>query len=151
MKKILPLLILLMTLISCTEDNVDYVLKNEQEIQAYLSENNIDAVPTGTGLYYYEVTEGEGPQATSSSTVSIRYTGYFLDGNIFDQNVEEPITLDLDYTIEGFSEGIGLMKEGGSATLFIPSHLGYGSLPFNGIPGGSVLIFDVNLDEIISE
>jgi len=36
-------------------------------------------------------------------------------------------------------------KEGGNGILLVPSALAYGSCDYRSIPGGSVLIFEVNL------
>lgn len=47
--------------------------------------------------------------------------------------------------IKGWTEGITYFKEGGEGILLIPSKLGYGSKDRSGIPGGSVLIFDIKL------
>ncbi len=55
--------------------------------------------------------------------------------------------------LKGWTEGLTYFKEGGSGMLLIPAHLGYGSKNFNGIPGGSVLIFEITIfsDEMIAE
>ena len=55
------------------------------------------------------------------------------------------ISFNLSGVIAGWTEGITYFKEGGSGVLLIPSHLAYGPKDFRGIPGGSVLIFDVEL------
>tara|TARA_R110001583_G_scaffold25760_6_gene93094 strand:- start:7344 stop:7514 length:171 start_codon:yes stop_codon:yes gene_type:complete len=47
--------------------------------------------------------------------------------------------------ISGWTEGITYFKEGGKGTLWVPAHLGYGNYDTRGIPGGSVLIFDIHL------
>jgi FKBP-type peptidyl-prolyl cis-trans isomerase len=60
----------------------------------------------------------------------------------FDESSASEITFPLQNVIKGWTEGIPLFKEGGSGTLLIPSHLGYGSNDSNGITGGSVLVFD---------
>lgn len=58
----------------------------------------------------------------------------------------EGVSFGLSQVIAGWTEGIAYFKEGGSGMLLIPSHLGYGSLNnSNGIPGGAVLIFDIEL------
>ena len=53
---------------------------------------------------------------------------------------------DLDRVIPGWTEGIQYFKEGGRGLLLVPSHLAYKSCDYNGIPGGSVLIFEVKLE-----
>jgi len=140
----------LILFISCdidkkTEENIDYVAKNEAEIQAYVEENNLTAERSNSGLYYVIEEEGTGTQATASSNVTVAYKGYFLNGSVFDQSDAEGITIGLNQVIAGWTEGIAYFKEGGSGILLVPAHLGYGSRDYNGIPGGSVLIFEVTL------
>lgn len=149
MKNILFALALLL-FISCdnekkTEEDIDYVAKNEADIQAYVEENNLTAVRSNSGLYYVIEEEGTGTQAVANSNVTVAYKGYFLNGAVFDQSDAEGITIGLNQVIAGWTEGIAYFKEGGSGILLVPAHLGYGSRDYNGIPGGSVLVFEVTL------
>ena len=140
----------LVLFISCdtekkTEEDIDYVAKNEADIQAYVEENKLTAVRSNSGLYYVIEEEGTGTQAEANSNVTVAYKGYFLNGSVFDQSDAEGITFGLNQVIAGWTEGITYFKEGGSGILLVPAHLGYGSRDYNGIPGGSVLIFEVSL------
>ena len=134
-------------LVSCSSDieEVDYVSKNEEEIAAYVADNNLDATRSETGLYYVIEEEGEGAQPTETSNVTVAYKGYYTDGSIFDQSDAEGVSFNLQQVILGWTEGITYFKEGGSGKLLIPAHLGYGNYDYRDIPGGSVLIFDINL------
>jgi hypothetical protein len=100
----------------------------------------------------YGVTkEGTGKQPAATSIVKVHYTGKLVDGTVFDSSVErgEPIEFPLNQVIPGWTEGLQLMKEGGKATLYIPSKLGYGEQGVPGtIPPHSTLIFDVELIEV---
>lgn len=127
------------------ETPVDYTAKNEAEIKAYLAENQLSATRTDSGLYYVITEEGTGKSATASSNVTVAYKGYFTDNKVFDQSALEGVSFELGGAIKGWKEGLPLFKEGGSGILLIPSHLGYGSKTYYGIPGGTVLIFDVRL------
>lgn len=126
---------------SCMKD------KNEKEIINYLAEHKLEAQKTESGLYYSieEGYEGTGVQPTASSTVTVAYKGYFINGSGFDQSKDDGISFSLNKVIKGWTEGIPYFKEGGKGKLLIPSHLAYGPYYYNGIPGGSVLIFDVEL------
>jgi FKBP-type peptidyl-prolyl cis-trans isomerase FkpA len=140
----------LVLFISCdnekkTEEDIDYTAKNEADIQAYVEENNLTAVRSNSGLYYVIEEEGTGTQAVVNSNVTVAYKGYFLNGAVFDQSDAEGITIGLNQVIAGWTEGIAYFKEGGSGILLVPAHLGYGSRDYNGIPGGSVLVFEVTL------
>jgi len=127
------------------EEPVDFSEKNEAEIKAYIADNKLDAHRTDSGLYYVVSTEGTGKQPTNTSNVTVVYKGYFTDGTVFDQSSESGVSFGLQQVIKGWAEGITYLKEGGSGILLIPSHLGYGSYNYYGIPGGSVLIFEVDL------
>lgn len=145
MKKILFALTLLLTL-SCSKDKeVDYVAQNEKEIVAYIAKNNLIAQRSDSGLYYVINNAGTGKQPTAISNVTVAYKGYFTSGSVFDESKAEGVSFGLQQVIKGWKEGIPYFKEGGSGILLVPAHLGYGSNDSNGIPGGSVLIFEVKL------
>tara|TARA_R110002051_G_scaffold133649_1_gene206938 strand:+ start:136 stop:594 length:459 start_codon:yes stop_codon:yes gene_type:complete len=136
-------------LISCELDkkseDIDYMAKNEQDITAYITENNLEAQRSDSGLYYVIEDEGTGAQPTATSNVTVAYKGYYLNGKVFDQSDAEGISFGLNQVIKGWTEGIPYFKEGGNGILLVPAHLGYGNNDNRGIPGGSVLIFDVSL------
>lgn len=124
---------------------VNFVELNETQIQTYLAEKELTAQPTGTGLYYSIDTPGTGtkkPLVTDNVTVS--YKGTLINGEVFDRG-STSATFNLKNVIKGFSEGLTYFNEGDSGTLYVPAHLGYGNLQLQGIPIGSVLIFDVKL------
>lgn len=132
--------------ISCAkEKEVDYTAKNEKEIVAYIAKNKLNAQRSPSGLYYVINELGTGAQPNANSTVTVAYKGYFTDGSPFDESKPEGISFGLQQVIKGWTEGIAYFKEGGSGVLLVPSNLGYGSAGRSGIPGGSVLIFDVKL------
>lgn len=123
----------------------DYTAENEKEIVDYIAKNNLTAQRTNSGLYYVINEPGDGAQPTATSNVTVAYKGYYTSGKIFDQSKTEGIAFGLNQVIKGWTEGIPYFKTGGSGILLIPSHLGYGSFNYSGIPGGSVLVFDVKL------
>lgn len=126
-------------------ETVDVAAKNDQEIQDYLTKNNLKAEKTASGLYYIINEEGKGAQPTAESEVTVAYKGYFTDGKVFDQSGPEGITFPLQQVIKGWTEGITYFKEGGSGVLLIPASIGYGDMAQGPIPGGSVLLFDIKL------
>ena len=135
--------------ISCSkEKEVDYVAQNEEEIAAYVAKNNLSAQRSDSGLYYVINEAGTGTQPTATSNVTVAYKGYFTNGTVFDQSNADGISFGLQQVIRGWTEGIPFFKEGGSGILLVPAHLGYGSNDNRGIPGGSVLIFEVKLIKV---
>ena len=119
--------------------------QTEADIIQYIEDNNLNATRSDSGLYYVIEEQGDGDQPSSNSNVTVSYKGYFLDGSVFDQSNESGITFNLQQVIKGWTEGIAYFNEGGEGILLIPSNLGYGSQSRSGIPGGSVLLFDIKL------
>ena len=144
------LALLFVFFISCGNDDqpVDYVKVNEEQIQKYLDENDLEAEKSSSGLYYIIENEGAGMQPTTTDEVRVAYKGYFLDGSVFDESSSQGVSFNLQQVIRGWTEGITYFKEGGSGILLVPSHLGYGPQNYRGIPGGSVLIFEIDLIEV---
>ncbi len=124
---------------------VEFSATNDAQIAKYISDNQLNATKTESGLYYVIDEAGTGKQPTSTSNVTVAYKGYFTNKTVFDPGSTTGISLNLQQVIKGWTEGIPYFKEGGSGKLLIPATLGYGSYNYNSIPGGSVLIFDVKL------
>jgi FKBP-type peptidyl-prolyl cis-trans isomerase FkpA len=83
--------------------------------------------------------------------VLVHYHGMLPDGTVFDSSVErgEPIEFPLRNVIQGWQEGVAMMKVGGKATLLVPAEIGYGdrgSPPV--IAPGATLVFDVELIDV---
>jgi len=149
MKKIFsvsPFVLLVFLIYNCKK--IDYEVVDNDIIQQFILDNNLNAESTESGLYYVIEVPGTGENPTVSSNVTVAYTGSLTDGSIFDQSNSNGITFPLSGVIQGWQEGIPLFKEGGSGILLIPSALGYGSQSVGSIPANSVLIFDVNLIDV---
>ncbi|OEJ98937.1 peptidylprolyl isomerase [Flavivirga aquatica] len=144
------LIVLALTLfISCSKDDepIDFITQNDQEIMDYITTNNLNALKSASGLYYVIDNPGSGKHPTTTDNVKVTYKGYYTNGSVFDENTNG-IEFNLQQVIKGWTEGITYFKEGGSGILLIPAHLGYGNSGRGNIPGGSVLIFDINLISI---
>ena len=123
--------------------------KAASELNAYLEKNGVVAQPTSTGLYYVKTQDGTGEKPLKGSTVKAHYTGYLLDGTVFDTSIErgEPIefVLGVGQVIPGWDEGIAMMSKGEKAVLYIPYYLAYGDRDLGVIPPFSNLVFEVEL------
>ncbi|REG92263.1 FKBP-type peptidyl-prolyl cis-trans isomerase [Flavobacterium aquicola] len=124
---------------------VEHSAINDAAIVKYIADNNLNATKTASGLYYVIDEEGTGKQPASTANVTVAYKGYYTNKTLFDQGSTTGVSFNLQGVIKGWTEGIPYFKEGGSGKLLVPSALGYGSYDYRGIPGGSVLIFDVKL------
>jgi FKBP-type peptidyl-prolyl cis-trans isomerase len=87
--------------------------------------------PDVDGIFYQELRAGAGPNVTPGMFISIRYTGKYLDGTIFDSNNLFPdqdlltFRYGVDQMIEGFSICVGKMRVGSKAVFILPPRLGY--------------------------
>lgn len=150
MKKFFIMLTLVAIAIGCKkEDPVAQAEIDETIITTYIADNALDAKATGTGLYYVVDVQGTGDTPAPTEQVRVAYKGYFTDGQVFDESPSEGIAFFLSSVIKGWTEGIPKFSEGGKGKLLIPSALGYGSQDRPGIPRNSVLIFDVELIEVL--
>ena len=109
---------------------------------------------TASGLQYRRVgpANPEGRQPASTDTVKVHYRGTFVDGREFDSSYarNEPAEFPLNRVIKGWTEGVGLMREGETFEFVIPASLGYGDRWVGGdeLPPNSTLLFTVELLEV---
>jgi peptidylprolyl isomerase len=109
---------------------------------------------TASGLDYTEVQAGTGDSPKRGDLVEVHYTGTFPDGRKFDSSVDRgqpfQFRLGVGQVIQGWDEGVSMMKVGGKATLIIPPDLAYGDRGAgNVIPPGATLHFEVELLGIV--
>src|SRR5664279_213778 len=112
-----------------------------------------DTITTKSGLKYLILSKGNGVHAELNKNVEVHYTGYLINGKVFDSSVErgDPIEfiLGTGQVIAGWDEGIAIMNVGDKLRLIIPSNLAYGEKGAGTvIPPNSTLIFDVELISI---
>lgn len=123
--------------------------KNIEAGTQFLEENKKRSTvkTTASGLQYEVVTEGKGPKPQASDTVVVNYKGALVDGTEFDNSYKrnEPLTIPVNRVIPGWTEALQLMPVGSKYKLYIPYQLAYGMNDNGPIPGGSVLVFDVDL------
>jgi len=140
--------------------------KDIKLLEDYISENNLNATKTESGLFYVIEEEGDGPEVEQGNTVAVNYTGYVLDGTVFDTSIEEvarenntfmegrpyePIEFQVGAgrVIPGWDEGLQYLKKGSKAKLLIPSTLAYGDRQASEvIKANSVLVFDVEVTDV---
>jgi FKBP-type peptidyl-prolyl cis-trans isomerase FkpA len=139
-------------------------------IEEYIAKNKLVASRTESGLFYVIEKEGQGEIIQPGQTASVNYSGYLLDGTVFDTSVKElakeknvyneqrdqmggyaplEVQVGVGSVIPGWDEGLGLLKKGSKAKLLIPSPLGYGSRQSGEIiKPNSVLVFDVEVTDV---
>lgn len=121
-----------------------------EEGEKFLAENakKQGVKQTASGLQYEVIQEGNGARPADTSSVKVHYEGFLLNGKKFDSSKDrgQPATFRLNQVIRGWTEGVQLMTPGSKYRFYIPYQLGYGEQGAGeNIPGGSMLIFDVEL------
>lgn len=120
-----------------------------EEGKKFLAENKkkIGVITTPSGLQYEIIKKGTGPLPSDTATVLCHYKGQLLNGEEIDNSYSrgEPATFQVNGVIEGWTEALQLMPVGSTYKLYIPHHLAYGTTDRHPIPGGSVLIFEIEL------
>ncbi|MBF8746566.1 FKBP-type peptidyl-prolyl cis-trans isomerase [Pseudomonas putida] len=104
-----------------------------------------------SGLQYEVITAGEGAQPTRESNVRTHYHGTLIDGTVFDSSYErgQPAEFPVGGVIAGWTEALQLMNAGSKWRLYVPSELAYGAQGVGSIPPHSVLVFDVELLDVL--
>jgi len=128
-------------------------LKAANEFLEKNKAENADVKVTPTGLQYKVIREGEGVSPGKTDKVKVHYAGQLIDGSEFDSSIKrgEPSSFGLNQVIKGWTEGLQLMKVGSKFEFYIHPKLGYGSRSKPNIPANSLLIFEVELLEILGE
>ncbi|HXB73635.1 MAG TPA: FKBP-type peptidyl-prolyl cis-trans isomerase [Candidatus Acidoferrales bacterium] len=103
-----------------------------------------------SGLIYRELQPGTGDSPKATDTVKVNYRGTLVNGTEFDSSYKrnQPAEFQLNGVIKCWTEGVQKMKSGGKSVLICPSDLAYGDQGRPSIPGGSTLIFEIELLEI---
>ena len=130
--------------------------ENLKKADEFLDNNirdNSDIKETPTGLQYRVINEAQGAKPVQTDRVKVHYVGRLIDGSQFDSSIErgEPTEFGLNQVIKGWTEGLQLMSVGSKYEFFIHPNIAYGSRPRPKIPANSVLIFEIELLDIIQK
>ncbi|MGG2399788.1 FKBP-type peptidyl-prolyl cis-trans isomerase [Pseudomonas sp. SH1-B] len=123
------------------------------EGRAYLAENakREGVTVLESGLQYEVLVAGEGAKPSAEDQVRVHYHGTLIDGTVFDSSYErgQPAEFPVGGVIAGWVEALQLMGTGNKWRLHVPSELAYGAQGVGSIPPHSVLVFDVELLDIL--
>ncbi len=124
----------------------DYIDKNRAWLQAKAQEPGV--MPLDKGIYYKVLKKGSGSAASPNrgSVVTVHYTGKTINGKIFDSSRGGTApAFRLRELIPGWIIALQQMRPGDRWEVYIPAEQAYGKFNQPGIPGGSTLVFDIEL------
>lgn len=124
----------------------EYAKANLEWLAAKAQEDGVMALPRG--IYYKVLSQGnaDGKHPTPRSIVTAHYTGRTINGKKFDSSRGgAPLAVRLSDLIEGWIIAMQQMCVGDKWEVYIPADMGYGKFSQPGIPGGSTLIFEIEL------
>ena len=151
MKRLL-LLAVALSVVACTGEIAGLGPPSDPATETFASSLGVNLAAmtkTPDGLYYRDLSVGNGPVLAHDTTVTVNYSGYLTDGTLFDSGTNSHFATST--LVAGFREGLIGMRVNGRRQLVIPSALGYGatgSLP--AIPRQATLVFVVQLVSIDS-
>lgn len=124
----------------------EYIQTNKKWLEDKAKEEGVKALPKG--IYYKVISEGnnDGKHPTPRSIITAHYSGWTINGKKFDSSRSgAPLAVRLCDLIEGWIIAMQQMCVGDKWEIYIPSEMGYGKFSQPGIPGGSTLIFEIEL------
>ncbi len=124
----------------------EYIQANKEWLGAKAKEDGIKTLTNG--VCYKVINEGkdDGKHPKPHSIVTAHYTGWTINGKKFDSSLGgTPVAFRLNELIEGWIIAMQHMCIGDKWEIYIPAELGYGKFSQPGIPGGSTLIFEIEL------
>lgn len=124
----------------------DYILANREFLQKIASEPGVHLIDKGVCYKVLKNGKTDGPTPNRNSVVTVHYTGRTINGKKFDSSRGgTPPAMRLRDLIPGWIIALTKMHVGDKWEVYIPAEQGYGRFAQPGIPGGSTLIFEIEL------
>lgn len=123
---------------------------NRKTGEDFLQKNSAKegVVVTESGLQYQIIEEGSGDCPAEGCNVIIHQRCTLTNGKVIEDTFKDnkPDEVPMNELIEGYKEGLLLMRKGSRYKLFVPPELAWGKKGSgNKIPPNALLIFDVRL------
>ncbi|MDE7388974.1 MAG: FKBP-type peptidyl-prolyl cis-trans isomerase [Muribaculaceae bacterium] len=127
----------------------DYVIKNREWLREKAAEPGVTDL--GLGVLAKPLKSGKGGTSPNrNSVVTVHYTGRLINGKTFDSSRSgTPQAFRLRELINGWIVALSKMRPGDRWEVYIPAEQGYGKRSQPGIPGGSTLVFDIELFSVL--
>lgn len=142
--------------ISCTiESYTTKKIAADKEIQLYINNNGLNIQPNSSGLVFIPIRKGDGSYPKDGDKVAFHYSGYYLNGDVFDTSYDKsyPLVIELgnDMIIKGLEEALKLMDKGAKSRVIIPFYHAYDDMENAPVPPYSNLIFEIELIDFTSD
>lgn len=135
-------------LFSCGSYSDEELSKFDKKIEKHLKSKGIQCEKSASGLYYKILEEGEGDFIQFTNKVLVKYKGTFLDGEVFDEQTE-PVELPVAEQMNAWKELMIQLKKGSKAFMVVSPQLGYGQYEVEKIPSNSILVFELEVVDVI--
>lgn len=128
----------------------DYINQNKEWLAAKSREPGV--LPLDKNIFYKVIAKGrpDGKSPNRNSVVTVHYTGKTINGKKFDSSRGgAPLAMRLRDLIQGWIIALQAMHVGDKWEVYLPAEMGYGRFSQPGIPGGSTLIFEIELINVM--
>lgn len=151
MRQIILYILGILILTACKTYSDDDLTSFDQQIQDYLKKNSLDFEKSESGMYYSIIHAGDSEEFIRlTDQVKFTYRGSFLSGEVFQVIPQrDALTFQVRELISGWQEGLGHLRNHGKIHLIIPPHLGYGSKKTGLIEPNSILVYELEVVEVI--
>lgn len=123
-------------------------------INVYLAENELNVTPAKPGVYFIVMKEGKGNKPVKGDSVEVRYTGSFLNGEVFDGSKKAGENLRYvlgdGLRLDAWEQAISSMKEGAVCRLILSSENAFGKDGFGPVPPSTPVVYDIELVRVKS-
>ena len=138
-------------LVSCSQDSPN--IQQIENLQFFIdNKKNVEVVEIEPGLQYSVINQGNasGPNPELNQIITAHFHGTLTNGEVFWSSLDtEPLEIELSKLIKGCQKAISLMKKGDKWMVYIDPTMAYGEEGRPGIPSNSILIFEIELLEVI--
>lgn len=128
----------------------EYIEKNRQWLAEKAKEPGVRSLDKG--ILYKVVRQGRpgGVSPNRGSIVTAHYTGKTINGKVFDSSRGGVApSFRLRDLIPGWIIALQQMRVGDKWEIYVPAEQGYGRFSQPGIPGGSTLVFEIELVGVV--
>lgn len=131
-----------------SQKNINYNDLNSRFLADNLSKQGV--VELSSGMQYEIITQGQGSVPTLNDKVVVNFSGMLVDGTIFSNTYDKtPVEFLVKNSILGWQKALTTMSVGSEWVIYLPPNFAYGATGSNKVPPNSVVIYKIQLLEIL--